>query len=763
LNQKLYPVLRNIVVGLLAGLGAVLALLFGLNAYFSGYGGGIAWIVAAKDGVIPENVERVRLEGRLCYAKLRFERTLPCDSLLPDTDSGKVNGLRPAGYDLFAFDDEKQDTLTVFGTVLELKSIRQAIANQKETGREVDGFFLLDARLLHVYSESKDARVLVRDVTNLLTRRIKINGALEAELLTSTGQGIASTWRSEDGAMLQPSKGSSWMNWLVDDYDVTTPAFLASPNRPDAGVRSIELSAPYEGYAAQGFSEGSRTLWTFASARALPGFDGQPTVYVVISVPGEVMMYYPLAFFWVSVLFTFVLLFGTLSILRWVFKRHLAPIVTLAAYIEELGVRIAGGVHSVTEVERIPLETRTQEVTRLRDAMVQLEEKLLETIELEQSLREARRLESLGRLAGGVAHEFNNLLNIIIVNCSFLKDDSTNPLVLRSVSDIEVASEQAVALTGDLLKFARRERDDHDQSCDVSTVAKYTLNMLQRSLGASVYLTFEVEELESCGISGTEFQQILINLVFNAKDAVRGGEGHVQVRMFPSEDPQYLSPEGPAVVLEVEDNGTGIDAKTLESIFDPFFSTKDSGSGTGLGLSIVKEIIHQVGASIEVESTPEVGTVFRVHLPRVKQASPVGPKRAEKSIKGLHVLLVEDDLQVGRTLMQVLQRNGVHVYNFQEAQRALEWLSGEGNHPDVVVADVLMPNMNGQELGFAIRKKLPAIPILFVSGFSPNGTLDPSFPMSAFRSKPVGPQALVAAISDLWERHEPPGGSHARG
>ncbi len=337
--------------------------------------------------------------------------------------------------------------------------------------------------------------------------------------------------------------------------------------------------------------------------------------------------------------------------------------------------------------------------------------------ELEQQLEQARRLESLGRLAGGVAHDFNNLLQVILAQADLLNSGLPAP---SAPSEILAAAERAQEITKQLLTFARGQ---HDAASDVELdgVVRATSPLLGRLLSPGVELDVDLHaEGVLVPLSRAQLDQILLNLVTNAQDAMPdGGTLTIETR-------REEGARGANALLVVRDTGTGMESDLKERIFEPFFTTKDLGRGTGLGLSTVHGIVRAAGGEVKITSEPGNGTEVRVVLPESTERSVeealevVGG--AESDVAGRTVLLVDDDEQVRSIVAEQLDRLGCYTLTAADgdAAEALARLHPDGI--DLVISDVILRRESGPEVARRIARVLPSVEVLYISGY-PAGVL----------------------------------------
>jgi PAS domain S-box-containing protein len=382
--------------------------------------------------------------------------------------------------------------------------------------------------------------------------------------------------------------------------------------------------------------------------------------------------------------------------------------------------------------------------------------------QLEEELRQAQKMEAVGRLAGGVAHDFNNLLTIITGRSALLlgRLKADDPL-RRSVELIQKTSDRAAALTRQLLAFSRKQVLQR-RVLDLNTVVEDTSAMLRRLIGEDIELSLVLRAgAGRVNADPGQLEQALLNLAVNARDAMpKGGMLRLETdaaRLEPSPvgRPDALPP-GPYAVLRVIDTGVGMDPATQARIFEPFFTTKAPGKGTGLGLSMVHGVVRQHGGEIRVRSVVDGGTTFEIYLPQVEAApDPVGPaEAAARPATGSEtVLLVEDEEEVRALAREVLQRHGYTVLEAADGSHALALHEQEGERIDVILTDVVMPRMSGRELVDRVRATRPAMPVLYMSGYTEDAILRHGVHDASMLllGKPFAPADLVRKIREVLD------------
>ena len=390
---------------------------------------------------------------------------------------------------------------------------------------------------------------------------------------------------------------------------------------------------------------------------------------------------------------------------------------------------------------------------------------------LEDELRQSQKMDSLGRLAGGVAHDFNNLLTLVSGYADMLaRELGEGDSRIGPVKEIRRAAERATALTRQLLAVSRRQVL-MAREVDLNALVRETEKMIVRLAGENVIVRTAVDPGPGMvRADPIQLEQVLHNLAVNAREAMpRGGKLTVETRRITlapgAREPGAEGvPPGEYLVLQVSDTGVGMSRETQAMIFDPFFTTKPSGEGTGLGLSTVYGIVQQSHGFTTVESEPGRGATFRIFLPRLPEGraaalppEPAGPG-PERRQRRLTVLVVEDDDSVRQLTRRVLDQYGFTVEEARNGVEALELLGREGRRVDVMVSDVVMPGMGGPELVARARRHWPALPVLFLSGYTGDELGDVALegPHQSFLQKPYSPEALAAALDALLAEAVPP-------
>ncbi|MCX8038515.1 MAG: PAS domain S-box protein [Candidatus Sumerlaeia bacterium] len=391
---------------------------------------------------------------------------------------------------------------------------------------------------------------------------------------------------------------------------------------------------------------------------------------------------------------------------------------------------------------------------------------ITERRQMEEQLRQALKMEAIGQLAGGVAHDFNNMLQAILGHTQLALDQvGNNPPLLESLMEIQKAAQRSADLTGQLLAFARKQTIA-PRILDLNETIGSMFKMLSRLIGENILLEWKpAPQLWPVKVDPAQLNQILVNLSVNARDAI-AGSGTVTIETANvTLDENYCAAHagfvpGDYVVLAVSDTGVGMDKATLERIFEPFFTTKGVGKGTGMGLSIVYGMVKQNHGFINVYSEPGRGSTFKIYLPRVAEEVKPEPEVAvaPEVLHGTEtVLIVEDEetiLNLGRT---ILEHYGYTVLTARRPTDALALAREHAGEIHLLITDVVMPQMNGRELREKIEAIRPQIKTLFMSGYTANaiahhGVLDEDV---EFLQKPFTVQMMAEKVRTVLDRKKP--------
>jgi two-component system, cell cycle sensor histidine kinase and response regulator CckA len=383
--------------------------------------------------------------------------------------------------------------------------------------------------------------------------------------------------------------------------------------------------------------------------------------------------------------------------------------------------------------------------------------------QLEEQFRQVQKMEAVGQLSGGVAHDFNNMLGVIIGYGEVVQEglDETHPL-RDSVDEILKAGHRAASLTRQLLAFSRQQVLD-PKVLELNTVVKDMGKMLKRLIGEDVELRTDLDTaLARVKADESQIEQVILNLAINARDAMpQGGKLTLATSNFHMDEKfvrRYPFPVnvGDYILLRVSDTGSGMDARTKARIFEPFFTTKEKGKGTGLGLSMVYGIIKQSNGYIEVSSELGAGTAFDIYLPKVDQAVDTSTNAtASATLRGTEtVLLVEDDPSLRVLAAHMLGSCGYSVLEASSGAAALAISHQQGVDIDLLLTDVVMPGMSGRVLAEQILAQSPHLVVLYISGYTgqtvgAHGVLAEG---SYFLPKPFTREALARKVREVLDR-----------
>jgi two-component system, cell cycle sensor histidine kinase and response regulator CckA len=399
------------------------------------------------------------------------------------------------------------------------------------------------------------------------------------------------------------------------------------------------------------------------------------------------------------------------------------------------------------------MERRSAEVGRQR-----AEEALRQS---EAQLRQAQKMEAVGRLAGGVAHDFNNVLSVILGHAELLLGDleTTDP-IRDDIEEMHKAAQRAAGLTRQLLLFSRQQVVS-PRVIELHESLTNMEKMLQRILGEDVDLmVLPPQSRGRVRVDPSHMEQVILNLVVNARDAMpTGGKLTVETSNVVLDDDYALNhvpaKEGAYVMMAVTDTGIGMDSVTQARIFEPFFTTKEAGKGTGLGLSTVFGIVQQSGGNVCVDSEIGKGTTFKIYLPRVDAELDV-PRvvTAPTTLSGTEtVLLVEDEAQVRTIVFNVLRRQGYRVLVAENAGEALLISEKHLERIDLLLTDVVMPQMSGPELAKRLASARPEMKVLCMSGYTDDSIIRHGVLNSgvAFLQKPITPVVLATKVREVLD------------
>jgi two-component system cell cycle sensor histidine kinase/response regulator CckA len=405
-----------------------------------------------------------------------------------------------------------------------------------------------------------------------------------------------------------------------------------------------------------------------------------------------------------------------------------------------------------------------------RSAFEVIVEDITERHRLQEQLRQAQKMEAVGQLAGGVAHDFNNMLTAILGYSELLTEQiGPDKPIGQDLRAIVTAAERAAALTRQLLAFSRKQVLAMTP-LDLTRVVRDVEPMLRRLIGEQIVIkTVLADDLDAVMADATQLDQVLMNLAVNARDAMpRGGVVTIETRNAELDQRYVLTHTGARAgayaMLSVGDSGIGMSREVQAKIFEPFFTTKERGRGTGLGLAAVYGIVKQLGGYVSVESEPERGSTFKIYLPRTNQPAAVKstPAPVVSPVGAESILLVEDEDDVRSFIKIALQRFGYQVVEAASAPDALTHLEALDRPIHLLLTDVVLPGMDGRELAARVTRERPDVQILFMSGYTDrmrttDGYLEPGVHLL---EKPFTAETLLKKTRQILGQSRPLGQGH---
>lgn len=422
-----------------------------------------------------------------------------------------------------------------------------------------------------------------------------------------------------------------------------------------------------------------------------------------------------------------------------------------------------------TYTEEMTITPVTQNVGgETRTHFIAIKQDITERKLLQQQLQQAQKMEAVGRLAGGVAHDFNNMVGVIMGYSELLKlRGDLDTTSLHQVQQIHAAAKRAAGLTQQLLAFSRKQIIQ-PRTLELNEVVSNLAKMLRRLIGDDIELQmrFASSEVPVKADQG-QIEQIIMNLAVNARDAMPDGGKLILETDVCDLDQSYAIRHKPVIPgryvrLSVSDTGTGMDQKTMSHIFEPFFTTKELGRGTGLGLSIVYGIVKQSEGYIWVYSEPGHGTTFKIYLPLKSSAVERVPVQSSvQSVRGSEtVLLVEDDENLRALIAEFLTGLGYKIMQSGSGKTALDALTSQNETVQALITDIMMPGMSGRELANQLTAQAPKLRVLYISGYTHDGAVQTRVlgEGESFLQKPFGLAELSRKLREVIDTPEP----HAR-
>jgi PAS domain S-box-containing protein len=413
------------------------------------------------------------------------------------------------------------------------------------------------------------------------------------------------------------------------------------------------------------------------------------------------------------------------------------------------------GSHYTADVVISPIRSADGRIT----ALVGLQRDVTRERELQDQLRQAQKMEAVGQLTGGVAHDFNNLLNVVLANGALIESTGLlRPELAPYLADIQAAARRGSDMIRKLLAFSRREqlaRRAVDPVMLVGEVLRTLRHTLPETIACELDAPVLVPEIEA---DAGAVEQMLINLATNSRDAMPQG-GTLRVSVYP--EPFTAGLEAPEVEITVLDTGEGMEDAVRARLFEPFFTTKPAGRGTGLGMAMVYGLMQQHSGTVRVESTVNVGTAVRLRFRRaVGQLAPDAKRVAAAAPRGGSetVLLVEDEEALRRAATRILERFGYRVLAARDGVEALEVFRAHRDTVALVVSDVVMPRMGGEELLAALHHERPGLPVFLATGYTQTDLSGPAQAASGvwFIQKPWAASELLALVREVLDRAAAP-------
>ena len=376
--------------------------------------------------------------------------------------------------------------------------------------------------------------------------------------------------------------------------------------------------------------------------------------------------------------------------------------------------------HIELKSNRDLIKTRLENLVHERT--LQLEHETMEKLKLKDQLLQAQKMEAIGQLAGGVAHDFNNQLGGIIGSAELIKYNTDNEKVLKYTDLILSAAQSSANLTKQLLAFARKGKET-SMPVDLNKTIKQVSQLLQRSMDKKIDIVHDFEDMNNFTTGDpSQLENAILNIAINACHAMPEGGSLTFTSLIEEVKENSVSnlKEGFYSLIKISDTGTGIPQEVIERIFEPFFTTKSKNKGTGLGLSATYGTVQQHSGVITVESTLNEGSCFTIYLPASKEQESAYDKTSEKpcDLNGKNILIIDDDEIILLTAKEILKQLGCHVTAFASALKGIEHYRQNFEGIDIVLLDKIMPEMNGLEVFKELKKINPHVKVVLASGYS---------------------------------------------
>lgn len=745
-NELVFVIQRNVTILILVGI-CVMMLWSSTNHYFGSFQGGIAWVESARSSIFEaikrdNHSNRILLEAllsaehpkvtskqQLIYVKKEVDQEWRIDHQLGDSFDGKT--------EIFKSFLDQFDTLTHDQSFLE-------------------SYIRLEDQIFQVSIVCLDQKggILLTLVDYEWLAYLEDIIATELVLDSKKGGQILSTFKCIERC--QPMLDSKLSVQVTEDNtEPFDPPFY----------HEIVLQSPYQGIYKQ-FHVNDFSFKAFVARLPIKDYTQEEIGSIWIIVPEDVMLYWPKIGILGIIMLGFSLILILVNRLKKMTKALINPITEMISEVNQL----RGEINDREEVQDSTNEKRVlNEVEELQSTLRLLRKQIKENENLSDQLRQSQKLEAVGTLAGGVAHDFNNLICVILMNCEVIHEDlklvfasqleeqanyvlpkATLEVWAEQMNEMLISCDQTKVLTQQLLSLSR-DRRQNKIDFNVQKSCHEMSKLFRRIISEEV--SFELQFAEKYFyIQGNKnaFQQALMNLVLNGRDAL-DGSGRIIITMSAHEQShQTMTSTGPLypgnyVLISVRDTGNGITDENQALLFEPFFSSKGK-KGTGLGLTIVyNTIVKGMRGVIQVNSKLGEGSEFQLFIPTVKgsESSPqISIPKVTTPLRLYSVVLIEDNDQVRNTLALALDRYGFDVSKFASAAEFLQWLEKHNLPIDMVVSDVVMPNMSGPELWSNLQQTHPEIPFLFLTGYAEDTVNRYQIPEELILNKPIAPKML---------------------